>query len=259
MTTYIHVGYPKTATKFLQFEIFPKLDLDYFFVGGTPKGKYKIMRRILDDLRKPNNNFQAPYYKEHLNRIIDPSRDTLISFESLTGEIFNPDTRDMYTTAVRLNDVLDFPKIIVCTREEKTMIKSLYSQYIKEGGTLTRSEFESDFFNHERLNYEQYISHLYEVFGHKNVCVVEFELLKRNSRTFVQKLCDFMDQDPPEFKNKKLNPSYSEKQMEVQRFLNKFFKTELNPKGLPPSRLWHIWNPPKKLINNRIARRLING
>lgn len=258
MNTYIHIGYPKTATKFLQFEIFPKLDLDYFFVGKNPKGKYRIMRRILDDIRKPNNLYITPYYKEQVKRITDKSKHTLISFESLIGDIYNPDIRDMRLIAQRLSTLFPSPKILLCIREEKSMIKSLYSQYIKEGGTLTSWEFENIFFNRERLNYVIYISQLQGIFGKKNVCIIDFELLETNDKKFVETICTFMNQPIPEFGNKKINLGYSKKQLELQRFLNSFFKTQLNPNGLPPQKLWNYCHPAKNIVNNRIIRRLLN-
>lgn len=251
------MGYPKTATKFLQFEIFPKLNLKYFFVGGTPKNEYKKMRRLLDDIRNPNANIIHPHYKHQLSQLIPKQTDTLISYESLSGEIYDPNILDMKVTSLRLNGLLDDTKIIVCTREKSSMLKSLYSQYIKEGGILEREDFNKYFFNMQRLDYDTYLDFLYKLFGKENVLHVDFELLKKDDHKFVSSICSFMNQPIPSFTNKKLNPGYSQKQIEIQRFLNNAFKTKLNPNGLPPQRLWEIINPAKKLVNNRISKKII--
>ena len=177
----------------------------------------------------------------------------MISFESLTGDVFSPNYHDMYIIADRLSKMFGRAKIIVVTREKNSMLRSLYSQYIKEGGILTFGEFKNNFFKHERLEYDEYIRYLEDRF---DVLHLMFEELKNNPHGFVDKICEFIGVPIPSFEVKTYNVGYTDKQVEVQRLLNHLFKTRLNPHGLPPQRLWEFINPAKLVVCNRVVRRL---
>ena len=164
---------------------------------------------------------------------------------------------DSYVTSNRLKVLFPNAKIIVCTRDKNEMIKSLYSQYIKEGGILTFEKFKTSFFNMNRLDYDDYINHLKHLFGKENVYVTSMEKLKQNHREFVEGICSFIGAIVPEYTNKKLNVSYTPNQLKVQRILNYFFKTNLNPYGLPPKMLWKKCLPSKMIVMNRLSRRIL--
>ena len=254
---YLHIGFPKTGTSFLQFEIFPKLkEIRYWHVGGFPKNEEKMMRKLLDKIRNTDIPLDINQTKQEINQLLDKTKPNLISFESLIGEIFDSQYKDMYMIADRLHAVFDNPKIILCIRNKDTMINSLYSQYIKEGGILQKKDFIRECRLDKRLDYKPYIEYLEQLFDKKNVCVLRFEYLKKDAKQFVKNLCSFMNVEVPEFENKRYNVSLNQKQLEALRLINHAFKTKLNPRGLPPQRLWELTMIPKKIIISRFIRRL---
>ena len=253
--TYIHIGYPKTGTSFLQFEVFPKIkEIKYWHVGGFPKNDEKKMRKLLDKIRNINEILNIKQTKQEMEQLLDKTKPNLISFESLIGEIFDPNYHDMDIIADRLHAVFDNPKIILCIRNKDTMIRSLYSQYIKEGGILEKEDFIRKCCLDMRLNYDRYIKYLKSLFG--EICILRFEYFKKDVKQFVKDLCSFMNVETPEFENKRYNVSLNQKQLEMLRLINHAFKTKLNPKGLPPQRLWELTTLPKKIIISRPIRKL---
>ena len=214
------------------------------------------MRKLLDKIRDVDKEIDIEEIRTEINNLLDKTKPNLISFESLIGEIFDPNYIDMYIIATRLHNVFNNSKVIICIRNKDTITHSLYSQYIKEGGILEKEDFIKECHLDKRLEYDEYIKYLKALFGKNNVYVMKFEDLKEDANKFVSGLCKFMNVKTPEFENKKYNVSINEKQIEVLRLINRAFKTKLNPKGLPPQRLWELTTLPKKIIISRFVRKL---
>ena len=58
--------------------------------------------------------------------------------------------------------------------------------------------------------------------------------MKKDIHSHVQKICDFIGVNVPDFANKRVNAGYSLWQLKVSLVLNSFFKTWLNSKGMIP-------------------------
>lgn len=247
---FIHVGYPKTGTSFLQEQVFPNIgEINTYWAGD--KGIYEV-RKLLDIVRCCNCSFEPEKIKARFSKIISKDKPALITDESLIGDVFSYNCTDMYVTMERIKNVFKNVKIIVGIRDVESITKSLYSQYIKEGGTCKMKGFTDSFLNREhRLNYKHYIKFLNKVFGKGNVYVMDFENLKKDKKKFVDDLCKFMEVKTPKYDDKKFNVKYTLWQIRIQRNINKIFKSKLNPDGLLPERLLKLVC---KGVNNRFVR-----
>lgn len=132
-TIYIHLGYHKTATTFLQRFIYPKMQQVNFI-----KQRYirKPLRQI--KLRK-----LPPKRIKQIRRTIqgfDDGRPLLISYEGLSASPFS--TQQSKRNVQVLKDIRRvFPAsdydvhIIVSIREQVDLLTSLYIQHLHQGGS----------------------------------------------------------------------------------------------------------------------------
>lgn len=187
MEVIIHVGLPKTGTTFLQEEIFRKLNL-------------KFIRSL------------------SIVRMATKEKKILISHEGLSIEYDKPAYKK-YIVAEYLKKLFPEAKIIVGIREKESWLKSIYSQYIREGGTKTFEEFYREF-DKEHLNFEKYISYLKSLFD--EVFIYRFEDLKNNKYEVVKEICNFIGEPIPKFSEKKYRISLKPYQLKTMRAFNKF-------------------------------------
>lgn len=198
---YIHVGLPKTGTSFLQKEVFPKIkEIDYF-------GKEQI---ITANMKKNKKNL---YSDEGLSSI------------NIEGE-------NIYKIVERIQKIYPKAKIIITLRKKEEWKKSYYNQTIKKirkngEDTLSYAEWEKKVFPRKNIDYEIYVAHLKKLFD--DVLVLDYELLKKNPKAYVKKICDFMGVKMPPFKNKVVNKSLKNKQLKLLNWVRKIkIKTAYN-------------------------------
>lgn len=206
MTTYLHIGYPKTGTKTLQNGLFENL-ADITFLGMSAKTKplAPILERIkhYDSIEYPADETRRIY-----NNILDgitPLKDTiLISNEDLTtANLFDRKMVDRGLVAERLKSVLGPAKIMIVIRSQLTAIPSLYTQlcpldgYSKPRFEQTLKENLNNFSNGFLSNYkyDKLIKRYEECFGSKNIGVFVFEEIIDDPFSYYSKICSFMEID----------------------------------------------------------------
>jgi len=205
MKVVLHVGMHKTATTFLQAEIFPKIpevNLIHKFELGT---------KMLD---------------EKIN---------IISNEGFSGKTYHPyiDAEERYIKADRLKAMFPDAYILVGIREPASWKKSLYSQYLKRGGVLKFADWKKAV-DPDYFHVEYYIGHLKVLFGIDKVYVYSFEELKKDHHKFVLGICGFLGVDMPNYKNKVFQKGFTPRQAETMRIINKIMHSKQNPKGIIP-------------------------
>jgi hypothetical protein len=245
---FVHVGLHKTGTTFLQEEIFSKLNnVNYIHQPRT-----FLQKDIYSNIPKVRVSFFQPEKTLGDTTEFEPSissdKINIISRESLSGApsvgYIDGDVR--YTIADRIKKYYPDSKIIVGLREKKSWLNSSYGQYVKSGGTYSYNDWFEKVFDDKYLDFDGYINYLEKLFD--DVYVYKLEELKSNPKGFVKKLCDFMEVDIPDYKIKIHNKGFNERQMRLARFLNRFYRSQLNPRGFL---FRHILNPRKiiKLLN----------
>lgn len=231
LVDFIHVGDYKTGTSWLQEAVFPfHPEIQYLGDHFEKKELQEVLRELVDirdldfcaeNLRK---KFEQNFTKEN-NKIIGISREALSQSNYITGE-------HAKRNAQRLKEVFDDVKIIYVIREQISMLGSIYSQYLKTGGTRCFNDWFLDPIECkgiiERLKYDKNIAMYQEIFGKENVQVLLFEELRANKENFLKKLYSFIGCQDTSFQpiesKKEVNTSLSTHGAIISKLLHKLFR-----------------------------------
>lgn len=211
---FIHVGLQKTGTTFIQEEIFRKMNVRY-----------------IRDITFTNLCFPR-------------DRKTIIANEALSGDPYSMiDNR--FLIADNLKKLFPNAKIIVGHRDAKGMFKSLYSQGIRNGAT-SKIFIHPDYVHHQ-MEYIEYIKSLF-----KDVFVYYYDTdLKGNKHDFVERLCEFIGEPVPDYKDKRYRISLKPYQMKAVGKINRLFYHPLfNPDGKLPEILGRATREMINLVSN---------
>lgn len=228
---FIHVGDYKTGTTWLQETVFPlNSEMQYLGDHFNNLELQKVFRELVDardldfDAIKLRDSFKENFTRED-GKIVGISREALSQSNYITGE-------HAKRNAERLKEVFGETKIIYVIREQISMLNSIYSQYIKTGGTRSFQDWFLDPIECkgiiERLKYHKNIEMYYDIFRKENVLVLLFEELKYDKDSFLKKIykhigCKDIDFQPIESK-KKVNTSLTFYGAIFARFFNGFFR-----------------------------------
>ena len=180
---FIHLGYPKTGTSFLQRSVFPCIEDDNPGV-------------------------------------------CILSNEGLVGDKFSVDVSDMEAVLKMLKRLYPDACIIIGVRDwDMKFQSSLYSQFVKQGGRLSCSDFFVDCVNPVRFDYGFYLRLLYKYFDEDSVFVYHFGEFKRYPGEVVRRLCVFMGVDVPENIDfgVRFNKAWSDRQVLLGVLFNRLF------------------------------------
>lgn len=198
----IHIGFPKTGSTFLQ-----KYFLDH-----------PLLKYLPDQLSEYDKTgvINLDSFCEELDY------KSVLSSEQLSvwsGGTYNGDSesdrldydsqQQQKYVAEALLESIPNAGILIVIRSPRSVLVSVYSQYISKGGT---EDFVS-FLNRLggkicRLYNYQYIIEMYQaVFGHNKVLVLPFELLVADSGSFLRVIEEFFEIKHHEFNPSKVNRS----------------------------------------------------
>ena len=238
MLDFIHVGDHKTGTTWLQeygFRGHPEV----YYLGDYFENReyHRLFHELVDardldfDAKSLRRRFSEELAKEPAgNKKVGVSREVLSQTSFITGE-------NARRNANRLKDVFGKTKIIYVIREQISMLNSLYSQYVKMGGTLHYQDFILDPIQAKglinRLQYDKNIAMYHDVFGAGNVQVGLFEEFVQRKSVFLRKIYEFIGCNDidylPELGDEKVNISLTPVGCWVQRLLNRFVRNPYNP------------------------------
>ena len=202
---YVHTGLPKTATTYLQKNVFPYLkNVHYISKYGDNEffNKYFLKIRFGNNIIIENEIKQN--FLEYL-RFVD-ERKILISEEALSEPRNNG--RHFWPNTQILSKIFPSVKIIFTIRYQIDFIESFYLQDLKVGSCLGIDAFlryskkEKYFLEFEStlvpkisvfyLDYQKFISLYIELFGKNNVKVMIYEQFKQSKKEFISDLCNFI-------------------------------------------------------------------
>jgi hypothetical protein len=194
MTSVFHIGYHKTASTWLQGQVFPRLE------GRSSLHGHRLTDEALRNLARADDADFLPrtiaaLRDEFLEREQQP---LLFSYEGLSGRLWRAD-RSGFRAIDRIATIEPDARIFVVVREQRTMLRSIYFQYVYEGGTLDAPSFCADpsgpgwVFAPEHLCYDRLVAHAIERFGADRVCALPYELLPTRPQVFLDELCEFFD------------------------------------------------------------------
>jgi hypothetical protein len=192
----IHIGYPKTASTWLQNCVFNGQDSPFFSLPAEEGiQQFVLANEFCFCAELARESFRL-YLEEAANQYRIP----VLSNEILTGD----QIKERYwgkIVADRIFATFLKAKILIIIREQKSMILSSYREYVMQGGTekLARfigSGYEKPGFGSicrlDFLEYDLLISYYQKLFGSENLLALPFELLKYNRQVFIQKILDFV-------------------------------------------------------------------
>jgi hypothetical protein len=195
----IHVGYPKTATTWLQNEILADQTL------GFNRFDPSLLGHVVSSFIIPNPYTFDPEVARSTNLFdnrANPPADHLlpvITYELLIG---NPLGRSYhgYQVAHRLHATFPGAKIFISIREQKSMALSLYREYLKQGGVhdiesfIGKRQHDPGFRPHcdpDFFLYDQPVELYQSLFGKEQVLVLPYELLRSRPKEYLKKFTDF--------------------------------------------------------------------
>jgi hypothetical protein len=206
----IHIGYHKTATTWLQRELF-NVDSDVFVPmspDNNPNVGIHLGRQFINDrdgyLLSPFDLNRETILQELefiLAKIDIGNRVPVLSYERLSG---NPHGGgfDARTIAERIQAGFPEARIFCVIREQRQILLSTYFQYLKIGGTdtlktyLTRSyDGRRPGFSPAHFNYIDLVSCYCHLFARENVLVLPYEMFRNQPGLFLEKLGKFVSLD----------------------------------------------------------------
>ncbi len=241
---FIHIGYPKTATTWLQRCVFPHLaGVDYLHFQD-PRYDW------LGDLTRQHDLvFDAAALRQRFEASVASTEGEmlLISWEGLIADVFSGG-ENVAQRAQRLYELFPEATIIITVRNQLSMIEALYRQYIHEGGTLSISDFMAlrdpsplriarEFFYYDR------VVELYQQrFGKEQVRVLAYEQLLDDRRAFLDGLFEIVGvtEDVAAIEERcasRVNVGMSLPSIYLARWFNRLVYSHFNPSALLPRRL----------------------
>ncbi len=229
---FIHIGYQKTATTWLQKNAYYHPDIKMFNVGEHSKLLWNFIydSEFFFDSNKYKKIFQSIINTESRNCCYG------LSWERLSGDFLTG--YDAKRIADRLYQVFGKIKIIITIRTQLSMMTSTYSQYIKMGGTCSLKKFLSDvdvagYRLLERLKYIGLINYYKKLFGAKNVYIDCYENIRTNQKKYLLRLYNFLNIDVSKISSclllsNKVNKRLSTFSLSLKKMINQFFYLKYN-------------------------------
>lgn len=234
MSLLIHIGYHKTATTWLQAQLF------------TPAHGYRMLAdhpEIFAHVTRPHGLVFDPAPMRALiaeRRAGLPEGHTaVISSEIISGHPFyGGQMSDAY--AARVKAIAPEAKILVSIRAQQKILPSVYMQYLLRGGTMHHEMFFAGTdvpgylgFDPLHFEYDRLVQVYQQLFGAQNVYVMTQESLVADMDAACQGLADFAGNTVfdgvSEAARKARGVSYPEYAVPVLRRVNQVQRSTLNP------------------------------
>ena len=188
----VHIGYHKTASTWLQENLFDNPDSGFqrFFSQKDARDKIALANPL---------DFNAQELKKYYEEQIDSDKYSVISNERLSG---NPhsggyDSKDI---ADKIHEAFPEAKILIVIREQRSILFSNYIQYIRAGGPCSIEDYLNPskrnmatipLFNYHHFAYLSLVKYYYKLFGKDKVLVLPYELFQEDAKAFCQEICKF--------------------------------------------------------------------
>lgn len=191
MSIIVHIGYPKTATSWLQKRLFPFVE-NFNFVD-----RRDIIEKIVKPFALSFNPQQTRdfFLKKYGDNII-------LSLEGFLGNVHNFGLNGYLTKehAYRIHSVFPEAEVLIFIRRQPDIIASFYYQYIAGGGTYSLNSFLNhkahqklsgiSLFTYEFFKYHLTLELYNKVFSLGQVHLYLFEEFQEDSEKFIIQFCN---------------------------------------------------------------------
>jgi hypothetical protein len=198
----VHIGYHKTATKWLRGVMFNDPTAGFRWLGKDPADH--PVRRLL--MERPLE-FDAGAVRKAFDPLLADSEKAglvpVVATPSLSGHPFSGghESKEM---ADRLRQVFPEARVLIVIREQRSMIVSTYKQYVKAGGACKLSRFlepppkwRVPAFDFGHFKYDRLIGHYYSLFGRDAVLALPYEQFVKDGPGFVESIAEFAGRPIP--------------------------------------------------------------
>jgi hypothetical protein len=150
-TIFIHIGIPKTGTKFLQQAVFPHIpNVQLITLPITQQNRAFGMLQYADD-----SVYDEDFVKAEIMKMIhSDSKKVLISDEGFSGRLQNLNCINRSLIAQRLHKIFPDAHILLFLRSQEEMIWAHYSQNIKNTLEIKRI---GEYYRHP--DYHEFLNH----------------------------------------------------------------------------------------------------
>jgi len=227
----VHIGYPKTASTFLQTHVFPNLDGCAFLThwGDAAAELRPLIRNLYwadDDhyLQETLRTFIAEWRTAHPGPL-------LLSDENLAGGLY-PIDDNWERNARRIHDQLPDAHVLVVVREQRALMRSAYSLHVQRGGYVSFADLlagraERARFVPEIFCFHHLVVRYRELFGADRVTVMPYEQLARDPGRFASEVSSLVSGRPvdvPQPTGSRANVSLSPVSLRIMRRTNRMFR-----------------------------------
>ena len=268
----IHVGFHKTATSFLQTEFFSQTQL-----GFHQYPRLYCTKLVHEDLASlsPFDKLASHTIKELRQFAHDAAKKGLlavISHERLSGYPASGGF-DSKQILDHIKEIFPNASILIIIREQISLIQSVYSQIITDGGGYSLRNFLNSVepeiirmpqFRRSFYEFDKYIDYCHTLFGKDHVLTLPYEFLLENYAEFFEQIGVFAlpndwkkirkSQQLPQ--NKVINTSKSMLLQSISRILNSlFYQNQLSNSALITSKsLPKLLHTCEQLLNPLIPK-----
>jgi len=200
----IHIGYGKTATTWLQTHYFTRREAGFAFVrerkaglaegpGGKSPGHYIA--------EAPLFHYDPAWTREKVDALfaadVAAGLVPVISHEQLSG---SPPAGGALAKELAWRVAATFPeaRILIVVREQRSMIRSCYMQYLRAGGVMSLKDYLTGPHDGQLpqpdlhyFRYEALLRHYLELFPAERVLCLPYELMQARPPEFLARLDAF--------------------------------------------------------------------
>lgn len=236
----IHIGFHKTASTFLQTQYFSRSEYGYhqwpvdqfrvheLFIKHGPYAS--VSEEVVDEIRM------------HVNAAASKGLTYVLSHERLSGHPASGGY-DSRLIADRLNHAMPNARILIVIREQQSIIRSSYSQYVTEGGPVSLHRFlnsptpiirRAPFFEFSYFDYVPCVEHYQRLFGSDRVLTLPYEMFSRTPKLFLEKIATFANSKHYGIPNEvpRVNTRQNQIVQTMRRYVNRLFRSQFNNAGL---------------------------
>jgi hypothetical protein len=240
---YLHVGYLKTGSTFLQREVFPRMQaVNYVHYNRCPDA-------FNDIIYTDAYHFREKETESRIKKECRPGKNIISHEAFIGGDAALCHFMNGKMIAKRLANLFPGAKVLFVIRNQYDLAISLYKQYVHLGGrkplrnflrygdgvfdTLRRGWTPSVTLH--QLDYKPAIDEYAHLFGRENMLILPFEMLSTSPCTFVDTIVQWMGlREHIPFKNRFYNKGYGARRIAIAKFLHRFVRSPFNESPLIP-------------------------
>lgn len=206
----IHVGYPKTATTWLQTQLFN--DSEIFEPLSNQRTRFNSLAKLFS--RDEEGYFLSPFrtneenIRQETERLVQENPALRTKIAVLSNERLSGDPHSSGFDAARIASTLPlvFPraKVLIVIREQKSWLLSNYNQYLSVGGTLSLERYLNTKYDGKRpgfspahADFTPLVRRYHREYGPENVLVLPYELFCEEPQAFLAALGDLLGTQIP--------------------------------------------------------------